>query len=429
MSLQHIQLRAKEKDTSALEKALAGAKPKSSYISGPTSVKPYAGPTSTLDDTNKGATNLAKGYFRPGAGSLEEALRAATPATGSAPDIQGDAWAKRTEIVDANKAKLDAAADALYASVQGLEKKDQKYILDKIVGKNQSTDSLVTALGGGATTESVTARAERYEREGRQWTPEEQALHYAELNEQNLDWDKTASTARNATSLGVTDPMLKAMMDKNYIRKTESGYDWMLPEKEKKVSNIETILSDTGEQMNVVTYADGTQEVKHTYIYPAKEATGPSITEQINVEKLGMEKEGVLAKQQKERDDQHAKVVKEAIDLTGPKYRVGEVIGGKKVKQADVDNWEKEYARNYDMLLSMYEKTPSIPTDNLSLDMIPDTSPEVTTRKEEIALNKAQYEDRPDIIMTMEQLLGMTPTGKWSPGLEYMLFTYGMEGK
>jgi len=218
-------------------------------------------------------------------------------------------------------------------------------------------------------------------------------------------------------------------MDKNYIRKTESGYDWMLPEKEKKVSNIETILSDTGEQMNVVTYADGTQEVKHTYIYPAKEATGPSITEQINVEKLGMEKEGVLAKQQKERDDQHAKVVKEAIDLTGPKYRVGEVIGGKKVKQADVDNWEKEYARNYDMLLSMYEKTPSIPTDNLSLDMIPDTSPEVTTRKEEIALNKAQYEDRPDIIMTMEQLLGMTPTGKWSPGLEYMLFTYGMEGK
>ena len=61
--------------------------------------------------------------------------------------------------------------------------------------------------------------------------------------------------------------------------------------------------------------------------------------------------------------------------------------------------------------------------------MIPDTTPDIKQRKEEIALYKAQYEDRPDIIMTIEQMFGMASTGKWSPQLEYMLFTHGTEGK
>jgi len=218
----------------------------------------YAGPTPTLDEGKSPLgiyPELAKGYFKP-EGGLMGAL------TGGAPDMQADAWARRKEIVEANQAKLDKEADALYGSVQGLSKQDQDYILGKIVGKGKDTDALITALGGAPTTESVTARAERYEREGKGWTPEEQALHYAELNEQNPGWDKTAPYARKATSLGVTDPLMKTMLNKNYVKKTATGYAWMLPEKEKKVVNINQWTDESGWLNQTTTFDDSTTKTE-----------------------------------------------------------------------------------------------------------------------------------------------------------------------
>jgi len=360
MSLQHIQLRPKE--NKALARQLGGTR----Y--GGELPKPYAGPTITPIDRSMNRTPSAS------SAPLLQALN------GPAPDIQGEAWARREEIVAANQAKLDAEADALYQSVQGLSPEDQKYMLDKVVTKGSSS-ALASALG--AEPGSISPAAIR------------------------------------------TDPLMKTMMDKNYIKKTATGYDWMLPEKAKpELKSIEKWVDESGWSHIITIDAEGNKE-DEIIGREAKEEEpekGLTVSEAVALERLSMDKE-------KAAKGEGDAIIKQAIDLTGPKYRIGEVISGKIIKQKDVDNWNKSYTENYNMVLEMYGNKPAIPTGNLSLDMIPDTTPEVKTRKEEIALNKAQYEDRPDIIMTMEQLLGMPSTGKWSPQLEYMLFTYGMEGK
>lgn len=160
----------------------------------------------------------AVGHFRPGAGSLEEALRAATPATGKAIDIQGQAWAKREEIVAANQAELDAQADALYSSVQDLAEKDRDFILSKIVGKGKPS-GLAAALG--AEPGAISPVAVR------------------------------------------TDPLMQTMIDKHYIRLDEKGeYSWMLPMKEKKVVNVNTWTDESGWLQQTTTYEDGTSETE-----------------------------------------------------------------------------------------------------------------------------------------------------------------------
>jgi len=378
----------------------------------------YAGPTPTLDEGKSPLgiyPELAKGYFKP-EGGLMGAL------TGGAPDMQADAWARRKETVEANQAKLDTEADALYGLVQNLSKKDQDYILGKIVSKGKDTGALITALGGAPTTESVTARAERYEREGKGWTPEEQALHYAELNKQNPGWDKTAPYARKATSLGVTDPLMKTMLNKNYVKKTATGYAWMLPEKEKKVVNINQWTDESGWLNQTTTFDDSTTKTEIIGREAKEKEKEATISEVVALGRLAMDK----AKAAKGEGDA---IIDKALKLTGPRYGKGEIVDGKKYTKTQVEDWNKRFTDNYNMLSDLYGGTPSIPTGELSLDMIPDTTPGIKQRKEEIALYKAQYEDRPDIIMTIEQMFGMASTGKWSPQLEYMLFTYGMGGK
>ena len=378
----------------------------------------YAGPTPTLDEGKSPLgiyPELAKGYFKP-EGGLMRAL------TGGAPDMQADAWARRKETVEANQAKLDTEADALYGLVQNLSKQDQDYILGKIVNKGKDTGALITALGGAPTTESVTARAERYEREGKGWTPEEQALHYAELNKQNPGWDKTAPYARKATSLGVTDPLMKTMLNKNYVKKTATGYAWMLPEKEKKIVNINQWTDESGWLNQTTTFDDSTTKTEIIGREAKEKEKEATISEVVALERLAMDK----AKAAKGEGDA---IIDKALKLTGPRYGKGEIVDGKKYTKTQVEDWNKRFTDNYNMLSDLYGGTPSIPTGELSLDMIPDTTPGIKQRKEEIALHKAQYEDRPDIIMTIEQMFGMALTGKWSPQLEYMLFTYGMGGK
>ena len=109
------------------------AQPKTALGQRMTSGSPgiYAGPTSTLSDGGtKGGGSLAKPYFRPGAGSLEEALRAATPSEGKAPDIQGEAWALRDKMVKERQEKADAGADEMYERLSTLDEEGQKIALD-----------------------------------------------------------------------------------------------------------------------------------------------------------------------------------------------------------------------------------------------------------------------------------------------------------
>jgi len=332
----------------------------------------YAGPTPTLDEGKSPLgiyPELAKGYFKP-EGGLMRAL------TGGAPDMQADAWARRKETVEANQAKLDTEADALYGLVQNLSKQDQDYILGKIVNKGKDTGALITALGGAPTTESVTARAERYEREGKGWTPEEQALHYAELN-------KTAPYARKATSLGVTDPLMKAMLNKNYIKKTATGYAWMLPEKEKKIVNINQWTDESGWLNQTTTFDDSTTKTEIIGREAKEKEKEATISEVVALERLAMDK----AKAAKGEGDA---IIDKALKLTGPRYGKGEIVDGKKYTKTQVEDWNKRFTDNYNMLSDLYGGTPSVPTGELSLDMIPDTTPGIKQRKEEIALYKAQ---------------------------------------
>jgi len=119
MPLQHIQLRAKE-STPALAKGL-----RTPTYGG--TIKPYAGPTSTLSRKLGPST---KSYFRPGAGSLEEILRAAIPATGSALDVQEEAWTRRKEMVAAKEAEMQEAAKGLYDRLLPLDEEGRNIALN-----------------------------------------------------------------------------------------------------------------------------------------------------------------------------------------------------------------------------------------------------------------------------------------------------------
>ena len=362
------EIRAKTMPQPALARGLEGGG----------TVKPYAGPTPTSGGEKSPLgiyPELAKPYFREGAGSLEEALRAA--GGGPAPDIQAEAWARRKEIVEENQAKLDAQADALYQAAQGLSKKDQDYILSKVVTKGKPS-ALAGALGA-----------------------EPGAISPAAIR---------------------TDPLMKTMMDKNYIKKTATGYDWMLPEEEPLKPTATTKWTDESGWTHITTtFADGTtkDETIGREAPEAVKATGPSVTEQLAV-----------LKYEKELSDEEFKNVPKALELTGPRYGVGETDkDGKKVKQADVDNWNERFDNNLAKLNEVYGMGPKLPTSGLSLDNIPDTSPEVKKRKEEIVIAKARVENNPGAIRALEATLGLPQTGTWSPQLEFMLYQYSGGGQ
>jgi hypothetical protein len=94
----------------------------------------YAGPTSALAKEKEPAFKGGMEYspittsWRPGAGSLEEALRAAKPATGSAIDFQAEAWAKRKEIVEGRVVGAKEAYDRIIT----LDPAGQKVALDTL---------------------------------------------------------------------------------------------------------------------------------------------------------------------------------------------------------------------------------------------------------------------------------------------------------
>ena len=274
MPLQHIQLRPKKNPSvPALQRQLQERSPQPGGTRyGGELPKPYAGPTITPIDRGMNRTPSAT------SAPLLQALN------GPAPDIQGEAWARREEIVAANQAKLDAEADALYQSVQGLSPEDQKYMLDKVVTKGSSS-ALASALG--AEPGSISPAAIR------------------------------------------TDPLMKTMMDKNYIKKTATGYDWMLPEKEKKLTS-QRVDSYSGEIVNV--YADGTE--LRTGNFEKLPEEKPTSADLLNEEKL--------AQLKKSFGNQY---VLDAMDMLGAPPVAGEPQRDKEGKvvfiatQQDVDNY------------------------------------------------------------------------------------------
>jgi len=379
------------------------ARPKSSPFASPAyggnGVQATGGPEQRPREAFRGGMQ----YSQPSANPLKSALTANTPT----PDWQQEAWDRRTEIVAERKDEFDKEADALYGIVQKLGKDDQDRLLSEVVNKDS-----------GKTTPSTISVA---------MDPTQRALMHEELHEREPSWDKTEPIGpQEVTVKGTTGPLLQTLIDKHYVRSDEKGgYSWMLPEEEKKVINVSTWTDESGWLQQTTTFDDGTSKTENLG-REAKEVekeTGPTISEKIAIARYNDDK----AKAAKGQGD---KIIEKALEMTGTKYGVGEVLkNGLEITQNWVDNWDKRFTDNYNMMLELFGNSPSIPTGDLSLDMIPDTSPEVAQRKEKIALHKAQYEDRPDIIMTIENELGLPITGKWSPQLEFMLYTRGMGGK
>jgi len=67
--------------------------------------------------TERDNSTLAKPYFRPGAGTLEEALRAAQPSPEGAPTAQTEAWKLRDKMVAGREDKANAGADEMYKRI------------------------------------------------------------------------------------------------------------------------------------------------------------------------------------------------------------------------------------------------------------------------------------------------------------------------
>jgi len=318
-----------------------------------TPVKAYAGPTSTLGGEKSPLgiyPELAKGYFKP-EGGLMGAL------TGGVPDWQADAWAKRKEMVEANQAKLDAEADALYGAVQNLGKPDQDYVLSKVAGKGKDTGALAAALG--AKPGAISPAAIR------------------------------------------TDPLMKTMIDKNYIKKTATGYAWMLPEKEKEVANVSKWTDESGWLNQTTTFKDGTSKTEIIGREAPEAAKAPSVTEQVAVAKLGIEEE-----------THNERFRTEAIKNQGDMPREGDVItvpgllGDKKIT-ITADN-VKEHQNNYWKGVNAYIVNAQRTIDNV----------------------KAKYESRPDIIIGMKRKLGWPEnecTGEWNWKFEEELVGMGVE--
>ncbi len=332
MPVEHIQLRPKEKP--ALAQKLA-------------TVPTYAGPTSTL--SSKQAPSLAKPYFRPGAGSLEEALRAAQPATGKAIDTQAVAWAKRKEMVAVEQAKIDKEADALYGAVQDLSPKDQNFILSKVTGKAKPS-ALSTALGG-----EVSPTAIR------------------------------------------TDPLMETMIDKHYIRLDENGqtYSWMLPEQEKTFVEMMTD-PQSGELIKL--YADGSEERTGMFTDTTPTDEAPTVGEQIS-----------LAKLQFEMEKYGQSNVETAIKQLGN----APIEGTTTIRKKGTDNYRVATSTDVEAYYTALE-------DLAQYIKVQKGGPQTMGDME------ALYRNRPDLIKTVQQQLGMIPDGTWSAELGdrlYEIFT------
>jgi len=270
MPLTHIQLRPKERKVKPViaEKKPALARMLGEPSPGLAPITPYKAPLTTP----------------PPRAPLARALGAPTPA----PDWQAEAWARRKEIVEENQAKLDAQADALYNAAQGLSKKDQDYILSKVVSKAKP-GGLAAALGA-----------------------EPGAISPAAVR---------------------TDPLMQTLIDKHYIRLDENGqtYSWMLPEKVKDTAFRDTRTVD-GWLYEDITYKDGSTESRLVGRAEVEAPEAPSLSEQVSLARLQFD----IEKYGQENVETAMKQLGDAPILGGTMRAPG-TSNYRKVKQEDVD--------------------------------------------------------------------------------------------
>lgn len=268
----------------------------------------------------------AVGHFRPGAGSLEEALRAATPATGSAIDIQAQAWARRKEMGE-----------------------------ERVVGAKEAYDRIITLDPNG---------------------------------------QKIALNALRKYKSGV----YKAMETEGYISPTG-----VLAEPKQEATSVHYETADNGELIALTTYPDGRVEVEHTGVYPAveaEEAAGPTISESIAMEKLGME--------MGEYAERHRTA---AIKVMGDMPRPG----------IDTVNIEgKDVPATVEHANAWLEGVNAL-TAYLSAQA-GEAPPEGEVKMSDV---KAQYEGRPDLIGDIQDKLGIPRTEVWDEETERQFYLYG----
>jgi len=340
-------------------------------------VKPYAGPTPTLGGAETTKSKTAATTRAP----LAQAL---TPSIG-APDIQGEAWAKRTEMVEANQAKLDAEADALYGSIQGLSREDQNYLLSKITGKRKG-GALTSALKGGSTVSSALS-------------PEERDLYYAELNEQNPDYAGEYGPQSVAIK-GRTDPLLQTMIDKNYIRQDETGYSWMLPEEKQEVLNVSTWTDEQGWLNQTTVFKDGTTDTQILGRGEKEAAGGVTLEQEIALGEYGM-------KTQEFSERHRNAAIKDMGDMPRPGIDTLTIDGKDVIATAEhAQAWIEGVN-----VLTAYRAAQAgeAPVEG-----------EVT-----MSDVKAQYEGRPDLISNIQQNLGIPVTGVWDDETNRQFELYG----
>ena len=271
--------------------------------------------------------SITPSHFRPGAGSLEEALRAAEPATGSAIDFQARAWGKRREIVEG-----------------------------RVVGAKEAYDRIITLDPAGQKVALDATR--RYKRE-----------------------------------------VYNAMEKEGYL--SPAGE---LVQPKQAATSVQYVTSDTGEMIALTTYPDGRVETEHTGVYPAveaEEAGGPTISEAIALEKLGMETV--------EFGERHRK---EILDVLGPMPKIGldtVTEDGKDVpaEPRHVNAW----LEGYSLLSSLFSARAG------------EVAPEG-----EVTMSEAQREfeaSTGEVKAAIQQKLGVSQTMEWDEETEFAMSTYG----
>lgn len=317
---EQIRARTAEKEP-ALARGLAGS-PGAAVSGGPT----YA--AREREPAFKGGMEYSPitTAFRPGAGSLEEALRAAKPTEGY---VSGEERARLyKEKMAVGKEELAGKASEFWQRIEPLDDKGEKVALDAC----------------------------------RKYQPD----------------------------------LYRVMVEQGYVDKTTGVA--VKPEVVKKPMTRDTHVED-GWLYEDILYDDGTST--HEIIGRAEEveAAGPTISEAIELEKLGLKIT--------EHNERHLDRVR---DIVGDFPTAGiATITEDGVDRLATKEDEAKWINSANMLLNYYESV----SEQLSAG---------APTMEEV---KAMYEGRPDLISDIQRQLGLAATGVWDETLEEAFKTFG----
>ena len=293
---------------------------------------PSAGPTSgnerarEIYEGHDFTGTYATGHFRPGAGSLEEALRAAQPTEGY---VSGEERARLyREKMAGEKEELAGKAGEFWERIEPLDDEGEKIALDAC----------------------------------RKHQPD----------------------------------LYRAMIEQGYVDKTTGAA--VKPEEKKTPMTRDTHVED-GWLYEDILYDDGTST--HEIIGRAEEAeaAGPTISEAIKLEELGLKVT--------EHNERH-------LD------RVKSIVGD--FPTAGIATITED---GVDRLATKEDEAKWIASANRLLDYYGGVSEQLSAGVPTLAEVKTMYEGRPELISDIQQQLGLTVTGVWDDELEEAFKMYG----